>query len=138
MRWLLAGTGVLLLLSVLLLQQSRAPESEGWIWNDLSRAMSEAEEQKKPVLINFWTPSCYWCIRMDEVIQGPEVMRAMEEYVLLRVDTSRRGSEQLLRRYRIYGTPAFVVLSEDGEVLATATGYMPKDRFLSFLRESLP
>ncbi len=137
MRWLLAGVGVLLL-GIVVLQQALAPESEGWIWNDFSRAMSEAKEQKKPVLINFWTPSCYWCVRMDEVMQDPEVRRVMEEYVLLRVDTSRQGSEQLLRRYRIYGTPAFVVLSEDGEVLATATGYMPKDRFLSFLRESLP
>ncbi|NOZ83168.1 MAG: thioredoxin family protein [Euryarchaeota archaeon] len=140
MRRLLLGTGVALAgIVALLLISEQPPREDGvWIWNNLPEALEEAREQRKPVLINFWTPSCYWCVKMDEVMQEPEVRAAMDEYVLLRVDTSRRSSGELLRRYGIYGTPAFVVLSPEGEVLATATGYMPRQEFLRFLRESLP
>ena len=140
MRWL-AAVVALVFLALLILELDRSSEENGggWILNDLPAAMTVAEEQKKPVLINFWTPSCYWCVKMDrEVMQDPAVKEAMSRYVLLRVDTSRRGSEELVRRYGIYGTPGFVVLSPEGEVLAVSVGYMPKEKFLTFLRGSLP
>lgn len=76
-----------------------------------------------PVLLEFWSPSCGHCIRMEPVIR--ELAAELTgRAVVMKLDVSANGGTAA--RYEIRGTPAFVLI-EGGREKARFIGAMPKD-----------
>ncbi len=93
----------------------------------------QVEQSSVPVLIEFWSPSCGHCVRMEPVID--EIARELTGRVkVAKVDVSRNARVPSL--YEVRGTPAFVLI-KDGKEPARFLGAMPREELVNRLLHSL-
>ncbi|HLB25606.1 MAG TPA: thioredoxin domain-containing protein, partial [Nitrospirota bacterium] len=86
----------------------------------------EVKASASPVLIEFWSPGCGHCTRMEGVVG--ELARELSGRVkVARLDISANPRTAAL--YEIRGTPAFVLIDK-GVERRRALGAMPKDELL--------
>jgi serine protease Do len=97
-----------------------------WIYNDLPKAMREAQRQKRPVLIVLRCIPCEACHEFDESVveRDPKIRDLLTQFVCLRLPTTN-GMD--LSKFQIDFDMSFGVmyLHEDGAVLGrfgTRTG----------------
>ncbi len=100
---------------------------------DFDAARQAAAETGRPLLVEFSSASCPYCVRMDrEVLSHPDVQTALESLQTVRVDAWK--DEALASRFAVQGVPAYVILTPDGEVAGRLDGFHPVERFITFLR----
>lgn len=93
----------------------------------------------KPVLVDFWATWCVECARMDQVtFADPRVQERLRGVTLIRVDVSQddADSRALLKRFRLVGPPAFLLVAADGKTLMQQEGYLGPDAFMRWLKEN--
>jgi thiol:disulfide interchange protein len=132
-------------------------------FHDYEEGMKYARQQGKPVMIDFTGWSCVNCRKMeDNVWSDTKVMKRLsEDYVLisLYVDDKKelpesmqytnsagnkiktqgnKWSELQAIKYKTNSQPYYVLLDNQGKILAQPRGYTPQvDTYLSFLDEGL-
>jgi thiol-disulfide isomerase/thioredoxin len=96
---------------------------------DAGRAIEAARERRRPVFVDFWSPGCKGCERMEAVTYAnPEVRRFVaERFVGLKYDTSRPGPElkALAGSAPLLWTPTLLVVDADLREHRRAVGYVP-------------
>ena len=114
-------------------------------WKPLKEAQELAAENDKKVLIYGNARWCTYCKKMEkEVFALEEVQEKTDKHfypVWLDIDSkdslSFRGNtmthRQLATGFRITGTPTFIFLDSDGEVIAGQPGYIPEEMYLNIL-----
>ncbi len=105
----------------------------GWV-TDFRKGVEIAKAQNKEVLIYFYGEHCPYCIQMEEFVLGdPEVDRFIRErFVVVSIDASK--SEELNRRFGVFGTPYFVVYDpESDRIILKIFGSRERDDFLNLL-----
>jgi thiol:disulfide interchange protein len=116
-----------------------------WHHNDYGLSLRLAEEQQRPVLVDFTGYTCTNCRWMEaNMFPRPEVRALLDRYVRVRLYTDGRGAvyeEQQALQERMFGTvalPYYAILTADGRPLATFLG-MTRDRreFARFLETGL-
>ena len=133
-------------------------------FKDYDEGMRYAKSQEKPVIIDFTGWACVNCRKMeDNVWSDPKVLKKLsEQYVLisLYVDdktplpaeqqyvspttgrkirtTGNKWSDLQASVYNTNSQPYYVLLDNNGKLLATPRGYTPDiDTYASFLDEGL-
>ncbi|NLX13447.1 MAG: thioredoxin family protein [Phycisphaerales bacterium] len=102
---------------------------------DYDKGMQRAIQQQRRVLLQFYSPMCSDCRRMDdEVLSDPDVQRVLARYLPIRVDMmfNRRLAEQM----NVVLTPTFVVMRPERtgmNVIASRSGFSDKEEFRLFL-----
>jgi thioredoxin 2 len=86
----------------------------------------EVDNSPVPVLVEFWAPTCGYCVRMEPVIREL-AMELTGRAMVAKLDVS--ANRVTAARYDIRGTPAFVLM-EGGRERARFFGAMPKDEFM--------
>ncbi|HOW70817.1 MAG TPA: hypothetical protein PKY77_09470 [Phycisphaerae bacterium] len=107
-----------------------------WRW-DYQAAENQAREQGKDLFIFY-----KWWMNEDsnrmhgEVVAAPEVGALLQDTInlLLEKDSSAEYA-QYLGKYGVNSTPAFVIVKPDGSY-RMEVGYIPKDRFIDFIRKA--
>lgn len=106
-----------------------------------SSVSSEAEAQTvitsgSPVFVEFFSNSCTACLASQPIVQSLE--GEMDEDVqFLKLNVQDSIASQLMRDYRAYLTPTFVVIGRDGEVLwRQSGGLLDKGAALKALEEA--
>ena len=111
--------------------------SANWL-TDFSSAKAKAEDEEKPILINFTGSNwCAGCIRLDKEIFSKPVFitYANEHLILLKVDFPMgvQQEESLVNQnnflydlYDIEGLPTVVLVGSEGEIYRD-TGYGSED-----------
>jgi len=97
--------------------------------HDYNAARKEAEEQSRPLCIDFGTEQCIWCKRLDlSTFKEPSVVSLLnEKFIPLKIDANREP--QLAQALRIETYPTIVLASSDGKVLGTIVGYKEAPEF---------
>nr|WP_228340021.1 protein-disulfide reductase DsbD [Marinobacter sp. F3R08] len=110
---------------------------------DIRAMLQQAEEQGRPVLLDFYADWCISCKVMERnVFSKPDVIQALDPYTLLQIDMTENTPEQqaMLDELGLFGPPAILFYGSDGAELSgrRVLGEMDRDEFLSHLRTLRP
>ncbi|RMV74465.1 protein-disulfide reductase DsbD [Pseudomonas coronafaciens] len=89
---------------------------------ELDRVMQEAQSAGKPLLLDWYADWCISCKVIEhEVLPDPDVVAKLAGYSLIRFDMTDSTSEQraLLDRYKLFGPPALLFFTKNGEELSS-------------------
>ena len=127
-----------LLLAVGVLGAVRGGRTGGdiaWL-DDYGQALALARRTHRPLLLQFQTPGCVWCAKMDaETFASPDVIDLSRRFVCVRVDDAQDGA--VCAHYGILEYPTTLFADAQGRVLGRLTGYIAPNRFLQAERQPL-
>ena len=108
----------------------------------LDQFLSQAKEQKKLVLLDFYADWCISCKEMEvNTFANPEVNQELQKFVLLQADVTKNSPENqaLLKRFGLFGPPGILIFDLNSEELKDqrVIGYMPPQRFAERLKKVL-
>jgi thiol:disulfide interchange protein DsbD len=119
--WLKTGAGVACFVLATFLVTSWAIRGPGVGWKTYSEeTMRAAQNQNKPVIIDFYAAWCAPCRELEEVTfhDAEVVKRAEKDFIMIKVDVTQGGNplhERLLQQYAVKGVPTIVFLDPSGE-----------------------
>lgn len=103
--------------------------------SELDTAITQAKG--RPVMIDFYADWCVSCIEFErETLSQQPVQAALSQYQLIRVDVTdnNAASAALLARYKLYGPPALIFYTPDGqEIPQRVIGFQAAKPFLATL-----
>jgi thiol:disulfide interchange protein DsbD len=111
---------------------------------DLDREVAAAAAAGKPVMLDFYADWCVSCKEMERyTFPEPEVVAAMEKFVLLQADVTANDAEDkalMQGRFGLPGPPAMMFFDASGEELRgyRLVGFVPAEEFAAHLREIAP
>ncbi len=122
---------------------SGANAVEEWL-DSYEEALAIAQREQKPIFIDFTGFTCTNCRWMERnMFPLPEVKALMDRMVKVRLFTDRRGepyeSNKKFQQER-FGSielPLYVVLTPNGETIATEAFTRDKEEFVAFLKKAL-
>ena len=101
--------------------------------------LAQAKEEDKLVFVDAYATWCGPCRMMDRrVFNQSEVGNFFNaNFINVKVDVERGEGPQIARTYRVRAMPTYLFIDGDGNVVHTAMGAMPQDRFLSLAQTAL-
>ena len=142
-RWLKAGVGVACLVLATFLVTSWMMRGPGVAWKPYSeQTLQEAQNLKKPVIIDFYATWCTPCRELEDVTfhDASIVKEAESDFVMVKVDVTKGGNklhERLLQEYGVKGVPTIVFLNANGQERRDLrlVDYIPPNPFLGRMAE---
>lgn len=99
--------------------------------------MKSARASNKLIMIDFFTDWCHYCKKLDaEVYSDPKVIRFCTQVVGVKVNAEKEG-QLLASRYGVTGFPTILLLDSEGGVWGRLPGFLPSDRFIGFVGDTL-
>ena len=122
---------------------AQAAEQEVWL-DSYEKALEIARKENKPIFIDFTGFTCTNCRWMERnMFPLPEVRALLDQMVKVRLFTDRRGepyeSNKKFQQER-FGSielPLYVILTPDGQPIATKAFTRDKEEFIAFLNKAL-
>jgi thiol:disulfide interchange protein len=88
-------------------------QAEGWL-SSLPEALSTAEKEKRPLLIDFSASWCKNCEAMDlSTLKSPKVNEKLKDFVKLRFSAENPNdpaTKEVLSHFKVLGLPTYVIL----------------------------
>ena len=137
-RWRrLAWPALILVVAAVVYAASLRPFASGLEWSDdYAQARRASAESGRPLLIQFFSPSCPYCRQMDrDTLTRREVKDLLASFERVKVNAWQ--DRELARRYLAEAVPVFVTLDADERPIGRVEGYLPPDEFAEFLRRTL-
>ncbi len=115
-----------------------------WLTN-YETALALAKQKSKPLFIDYTGWQCTNCRTMESnTLIKQEVLKEMENFVLVRLYTDRNTPEERANQERLITStkssslPTYAVVSPDGQLSGVFEGLtMDKDKFVQFMKDSL-
>ena len=93
-------------------------------------------ELERPAVVVFGATWCGWCRKMDTVTLTHETVEGLaDDFIWVKVDIEEQ--EELAAQYGVRGVPETIVLNEHGAIIGNVSGYVPPERFVEFLKQTL-
>lgn len=109
---------------------------------ELDAALSEAKNQGKSAMLDFYADWCVSCKEMESfTFSDDKVQQRLNQMMLLQVDITANTDEQqaLLKRFALVGPPAILFFKQDGQEQRNlrVVGFMKADPFMAQLDKVL-
>ncbi|MFO8100642.1 MAG: thioredoxin family protein [Dehalococcoidia bacterium] len=106
-----------------------------WV-NDWDKAIKKAQNENKPILINFYTDVCPACDMLDKnTLSNKEVASSIcRNFVTVK---SNAGKSNLYTNYGISSVPTTVFARPDGKELGRIVGAYPPKSFLDGISQAI-
>ncbi|MEN6553060.1 MAG: thioredoxin family protein [Methanobacterium sp.] len=108
------------------------PNDLNWT-NDINLALKEAQTTNKTVMIDFYSPSCDNCVKLDDVtFKDPNVKQKLtSNYVIVKINVDKNPN--LATEYQITSAPVLVFLNSTGQEIKRIQGYKEPAEFITNL-----
>lgn len=116
-------------------------------WYEFDQGLSVADEESKPVLIDFYTEWCHWCKVLDQKTFADETVKNYmdENFIRIKVHAEETSDEQtylgktynsaeLARAFNVTGYPALAFLDKDQNLVTLLPGFLPPEKFINVLK----
>lgn len=139
------GPSVMLLaLSLLIFALFTTLHGYEFVYTDLATAHRLSKIESKLLVINFSSPSCYYCKLFEkEVLTNQSVQEFLRgNYIFIKIEPSNYKTSflgktytnnELFSAFGVRGTPTFVFLKDDS-IVTQVPGYMPANDYLKALK----
>ena len=88
-------------------------DNEGWL-PSLSQGLAQAQQEHKPVFIDFWATWCKNCLTMNQTtFKNADVIKRLEPYVKVKCQAENPGdpaTREIMEHFGVVGLPTYVVL----------------------------
>jgi tetratricopeptide (TPR) repeat protein len=136
--WKLLLLGAVLAVPALVgLAQEGTTQSEVKWRTDYKLALKESKDKNLPLVIDFGTKTCRYCILMDQTtFRDPKVISVMNErFIPLKIDAE--VEVDLVNYLRIASYPTILLAGPDLKILATVASYKEAGEFHEILQRNL-
>ena len=100
----------------------------------LDDAVTRAQKESKPLLIEFYAEWCSPCQKMEkETFADPKVKAVLQNVVLLKIDTDKEPA--LSEKFGVVGLPDFRLLTNKGKEFRRLRGFQTANDFSTSLEE---
>ncbi len=100
----------------------------------LASALARAQETKRLIFIDFYAEWCAPCKVLEEIVfPAPEVQKALEEYVFMKVDTDE--SPEVGQYLNVVAMPTLLVLDAQGKEIHRSIGMIEVQDLVELLNE---
>jgi tetratricopeptide (TPR) repeat protein len=91
---------------------------------DYARALREAQQKGRPLLVDVGTENCHWCKQLDvRTFTDPELVKMLNERCIpLKIDGN--SNNYLVEALRIHSYPTLVFAGPDGSIMAYKEGFL--------------
>lgn len=117
-----------------------AQENQFTIATDWNKLLAQAKKESKMVFVDGYFVGCHPCKQMDdEVFPLSSVVKQMKEnFVSVKIDFMKEDlGKELQIKYAVTGFPTFLLLNNDGQLLARFSGYTEADKFQKLLNNAV-
>lgn len=117
-----------------------AQENQFTTVKDWKGLLAQAEKENKMILVDAYFVGCHPCKQMDdEVFPLTAVMKQMkDQFVSVKIDfLTEEIGKQLQVKYMVTGFPTFLLLNNDGQLVAKFSGYQEADEFQRLLNDAV-
>ncbi len=107
--------------------------------NDVVEAFTNAKGEDKLLLVQFYSETCPYCIKMEkEVLNEKPVKDLCEKVECVKINaTTDIEGRQLARKFRVRGFPYTLIIDKEGNFIGNIMGYRPLDEFVSNVSDSV-
>ncbi len=103
---------------------------------DYALSVANAPNVQKPVLLEFTSPACPWCARMERyTFRDRETVALARRFVCARIPFAKGDGDS--KKYRAEGTPTYVILDLKGAEVARHSGFLRPSEFAPWLKAAL-
>lgn len=103
-----------------------------WFEGTWAEVLAEAKAKKQLIFIDFWTPWCGYCKKLDTTtFRDAAVVKEMRDVLCYSVNAEDVENLAVVRTYRPSNYPTLVFAESDGRVREILIGYFDSERFLS-------
>lgn len=103
---------------------------------NLVAAKQEATKRGTYLLLNFSSPSCSWCAKMDATtFSSPQIVNLSRRFVCVRLESDTDAVA--MAQYRVMEFPTLIVADAQGHPLYKLEGYVPPEKLEPFLKAVL-
>ncbi|MEY2924748.1 MAG: hypothetical protein RLZZ337_1296 [Bacteroidota bacterium] len=112
-----------------------AQNAELFIKEDWGKALELAKESGKPIVVDFYTEWCGWCVEMEKkTFQDSAVaIRLENEVIALKLDAERGIGREVAMKYRIHSFPTVGYFHPNGKLIKKIPGFKEPAAFLEDL-----
>ena len=103
-------------------------------WHSYTKGMKLAQDQNKPLMINFYADWCGYCRKMDkETFTDQEVSQYLSDnFILVKVNADI--SKELSAAYYVRGLPNLWFVESNGEKIAPLPGFASAENLMPILK----
>ena len=80
-------------------------------------------------LLDFWASWCNPCKLMNPILD--EIKKEYQDLKIVKINVDEDAA--MVNNYNITSVPTYILIKDDGEIIAFATGAMPKYKFIKDL-----
>lgn len=111
-----------------------------------NEGLEKASQEKKNMIVDFYTDWCHWCKVMDEkTFNNDDVAKKLSDrFITVRLDAENPketgtfkgrtfNNLELTRAFGVSGFPSLAFISPEHEVITVMPGYIPAEQFIYIL-----